>query len=80
MVHGDHPGPGPILTLPLISCVSLGSFHYLSEPQVFSSVKWDIEVGLICGIQKIQCFADQGGTMSALKGGSSMTKASLTTC
>ena len=33
MDHEEHPGLGPILILPLVSRVSLGSFLHLSEPQ-----------------------------------------------
>ena len=33
VAQGEHPGLGPILPLPLISCASWGSFLDLSEPQ-----------------------------------------------
>lgn len=34
VAHGEHAGVGPMLTLPLISCASWGSFLSLSESQI----------------------------------------------
>lgn len=80
VAHGEHAGVGPILTLALISCASWGSFLYLSEsqiPHVWNGMQMRIGMrgGGHAGMHSAEDLM-----VSALKGGSPATNASLTAC